>query len=73
MLYTAPDDIGYAISHLYQKYNLSTIQGKLDLISEAAVILSAASSIERNLYISQISGNLDVDRESLKAQFDLLL
>lgn len=52
------------------KYNLSTMQGKVDYINECIKILADVSPVEQDLYLTQLSNSLGVEKASLKIQLD---
>ena len=62
-------DIDYRLEKLYDTYNVSTMQGKIDYLTKAAEIIAASDNpIERNLFIGKLSEKFNVDKSSIEEQ-----
>lgn len=70
MLDAASNEIEFSFLTLRNKYNLNSTQGKIDFLNESIKILCSASPIERDLYISRLSEELGVEKQSIKTQLD---
>ncbi len=70
MLEGASNEIEFAIVNLRGKYNINTTQGKIDFINECIKILINVSPVEQDLYVSRLSEELGVDKNSIKAQLE---
>ena len=70
MLEGASNKIEYQLLNARGKYNLKSTQGKIDFLKIAVKILSNASPIEQDLYISRLAEELDVDKNSIKIQLN---
>ncbi len=68
MLDGSANEIEYAILNLRNEYNLHTTQGKVDFLNEVIKLLSSASVIEQELYISRLSEELQIEKDSVMAQ-----
>ena len=68
MLLGASNELEFAILNAKGKYDLNSTQGKLDFINECIKLLVNASPVEQDLYISRISEELGVDKQSIKTQ-----
>jgi DNA primase len=54
----------YRLNHLMQGYNLNNDQEKIEFLSKAVVIIGKlANAFEKNLYIDNLSSQLNVSRE----------
>ncbi len=59
----------YGIEKLKKKYNLQTSEGKVNFIKEFCVYIGQLNSpVERDIYISKIASQLEVDKQALKEQ-----
>lgn len=70
MLEGASNEIEFALLDLRNKNNLNTTQGKIDFLSGAIKILSDVSPIEQDLYLTRLSGELGVEKASIKIQLN---
>lgn len=70
MLEGASNEIEFAILELRKKFNLNATQGKIDFLKECIKILADVGPIEQDLYLSRLSGELEVEKSSIKAQLD---
>lgn len=70
MLEGASNEIEFAILDLRKKFNLNTTQGKIDFLKECIKVLADVSPIEQDLYLSRLSAELGVEKQSIKAQLD---
>lgn len=68
MLEGASNDIEFAIIELRSKFNLESSQGKIDFLNSVIKILGEATPIEQDIYISRLSDELGIDKNSIKAQ-----
>ena len=70
MLEGAANDIEFSIVSARSKHNLRSTQGKVDFLNEVIKTLSEATPIEQDLYISRLSEELGVEKNSIKAQLE---
>ncbi|MCH5320959.1 MAG: DNA primase, partial [Eubacterium sp.] len=70
MLDGASNEIEFALLELRNNNNLNTTQGKIDFLNGAIRILSDVSPIEQDLYLSRLSSELGVEKESIKIQLN---
>ncbi len=70
MLDGAANETEFALHDLINKYNLATPQGKIDYVKDAIKILADVSPVEKDIYISRISQELNIDKESIKIQLE---
>ncbi|MGN1202621.1 MAG: toprim domain-containing protein, partial [Eubacterium sp.] len=70
MLEGASNEIEFALLDLRKKCNLNTTQGKIDFLNGAVKVLCNVSPIEQDLYLSRLSGELGVEKSSIKLQLD---
>lgn len=70
MLDGASNETEFALHDLINKHNLTTPQGKIDYVKDAIKILVNCSPVEKDIYISRISQELNIDKESIKIQLD---
>lgn len=68
MLEGSSNEIEYKIINLRASYDLKSTQGKIDFLNEVIKILADADPIAQDLYISRLSEELSVDRQSIKAK-----
>ena len=68
MLDGATNETEFNILRLRRNYNIATTQGKIDFASAVIPVLAAAEPVERDLYVSRISEEIGVDKNSLTAQ-----
>ena len=68
MLEGASNETEFEILRARNNYNINTTQGKLDFLNECVRILSTASPIEQDLYMSRLAEELGVDKNSIKLQ-----
>ena len=62
-------DIEYRLDKLRDNYNVSHTQGKIDYITAAsAVIAELSNPIERDVYISELSEKLNVQKSAIEQQ-----
>ncbi|MBQ5824946.1 MAG: DNA primase [Clostridia bacterium] len=65
----AANDIEYRLQGIRAKYNTMTDDGKIGFMREAVSVLAAISSeIERDVYISRLSNDLEISKEAIAAQ-----
>ncbi len=65
----AANDVEYRLMNIRAKYNTMTDDGKVGFMREAVAVLAAISSeIERDVYISRLSNDLDISKEAITAQ-----
>ncbi len=59
----------YEIAKLKNKYNTETNEGKVNFIKEVTEYLASLESpVERDIYISKISAELNIDKQAVKEQ-----
>lgn len=68
MLEGATNEIEFHILRLRRNYNLATTQGKIDFASAVIPVLADAEPVERDLYLSRISEEIGIEKNSLNAQ-----
>lgn len=68
MLEGSANEIEYALVNLRNKYNLATTQGKIDFLNDSIKVLDEVTPIEQDLYISRLSEELGVEKQSIKSQ-----
>ncbi len=60
-------DIDYRLEKLYDKYDTSTTQGKIDYLTQAMHIISISDNpIERNLFMAKLSEKFDMEKSSME-------
>ena len=65
----AANDIEYRLQGIRARYNTMTDDGKVGFMREAVTVLAGISSeIERDVYISRLSTDLDISKEAITAQ-----
>ncbi len=65
----AANDIEYRLQGIRSRYNTITDDGKVGFMREAVTVLAGISSeIERDVYISRLSTDLDISKEAITAQ-----
>lgn len=65
----AANDIEYRLQGIRSRYNTMTDDGKVGFMREAVVVLAGISSeIERDVYISRLSNDLDISKEAISQQ-----
>lgn len=70
MLEGASNEIEFSLVNARKKHNLLTTQGKLDFLNDAIKLLVNVSPIEQDLYISRLSEELGVEKQSIKIQLE---
>lgn len=66
---TALNDTEYALSEIKKKYDISTDDGRLGCLNESVnVLASVRNEIERDIYASKISRELNISRQALDSQ-----
>lgn len=68
MLDGASNEVEFAIMKLRRNYNLQTTQGKSQFAGEVVKVLSNATPIEQDLYLSRIAEELEIEKRALQAQ-----
>ncbi len=68
MLDGSANEIEFEILNARNKYNLDLTQERLDFLNDIIKILSGASKIEQELYVSKICDELNIEKESVMAQ-----
>ena len=68
MLEGASNETEFEILRARNNYDINTTQGKIDFLNECVRILSTASPIEQDLYMSRLAEELGVDKNSIKLQ-----
>ena len=62
-------DTEYRLDKLKDKYNISQLQGRADYITAAAAVISELSNpIDRDVYISELSEKLNVQKTAIEQQ-----
>lgn len=63
------NDTEYALSEIKKKYDISTDDGRLGCLNESVNVLAGVrNEIERDIYASKISRELDISRQALDSQ-----
>lgn len=70
MLEGASNEIEFSLMSLRKKYNLNATQGKIDFLNDAIKILINVSPIEQDLYVSRLSEELQIDKQSIIIQLN---
>ncbi len=70
MLDGASNEVEFALLGLKSKYNTNSTQGKIDYLNDAVKILAGTSPIEQDIYLTRLSEELEVSKQSIKAQLD---
>lgn len=66
---TALNDTEYALSEIKKKYDISTDDGRLGCLNESVNVLAGVrNEIERDIYASKISRELNISRQALDSQ-----
>ncbi len=69
----ASNDIEYKLLAQREKFDLSTSNGKLEFLREAVKLLADLDgAIERDIYISKLSSELNVSRDAIQTQVNEL-
>ncbi|MCM1114726.1 MAG: DNA primase [Clostridium sp.] len=68
MLDGASNEIEFKLLDLRRKYNINATQGKIDFLNDAIKVLADVSPIEQDLYLTRLSDELQVDKNSIKIQ-----
>ncbi len=68
MLESSSNEIEYKILSLRSNYDLNSLKGKNDFLSEVIKLLAECTPIEQDLYLSKLAEELNVDKASAKAQ-----
>lgn len=67
------NDIEYRLQKLKQEHNIETTDGRVAYLESASkVIASISSPLERDVYISKICAEMDVDKNAFKQQLSRL-
>lgn len=67
----AVNDTEFALGEARSKYDLSTEDGKLGFLNDAVTVLaSVKNAIERDIYISKLSGELEVEKRAILTQME---
>lgn len=65
----AVNDTEFALADAKSRYDTATEDGKLGFLNEAVIILSEIhNAIERDLYVSKLAGELNVEKSAITAQ-----
>lgn len=70
MLEGASNEIEFSLMSLRKKYNLNATQGKIEFLNDAIKILINVSPIEQDLYVSRLSEELQIDKQSINIQLN---
>lgn len=70
MLDGASNEIEFALLDIRNKHNVNVTQGKIDFIKDAIKILADVSPVEKDIYISRIADELEVEKDSIKIQLE---
>lgn len=68
MLDSSANDIEYAILNIRSKYDLNVTKDQVDFLNDIVKLLSNATKIEQELYISRICEELKIEKSSIYAQ-----
>ena len=73
LLEKSGNDIEYRLQKLKQEHNIETTDGRVAYLDSASkVIASISSPLERDVYISKISAEMNVDKNAFKQQLSRL-
>lgn len=73
LLDKSDNDIEYRLQKLKQEHNIETTDGRVAYLESASkVIASISSPLERDVYISKICAEMDVDKNAFKQQLSRL-
>lgn len=72
LLDKADNDTEYKLSKLREKYIVETDDGKLNFLREAVKVLAFCDSIERDVYAMRLSDELNVGKDAIIQQINLL-
>lgn len=65
----AANDVEYRLLNIRSQYNTATDDGKVGFMREAVNVLAAINSeIERDVYISRLSNDLEISKDAITAQ-----
>lgn len=65
------NDVRYRLSKLKQQYNVSTAEGKVVFMSEAAKLLAKLDNfVERDVYAGELCIELDIDKKAFLRQIE---
>lgn len=70
MLEGATSEIEFELLKIRKQYDLKTTRGKADFVNGIMGVLSNASPVERDLYVSRISEELGIQKRSVSAQLN---
>lgn len=70
MLDGASNEVEFALLDLRKDNNLNSTQGKIDFLNAAIKILCNVGPIEQDLYLTRLSNELSVEKNSIKAQLE---
>ncbi len=71
ILNNSGNDIDYRLFKLSSKYDLKTTSGKLSYLSDAVKVLATVdNAMERDIYCSKLSDQVDVEKNSIKEQIE---
>ncbi len=70
MINGALNESEYRLYKLQKSFNIENAQGKLDFMNKAVAVLADAPPIEQDIYISRLSEELNIERNSIKAQVE---
>ena len=66
---SAVNDTEFALNDAKSRYDVTTEDGKLGFLNEAVTVLAGVNNaIERDLYTSKLSSELDVEKKALESQ-----
>ena len=69
----AENDIEYRLNAIRSRYNTLSDDGKIGFMREAVTVLAAISSeIERDVYITKLSNEMNISKEAITAQVTAL-
>lgn len=72
MLNEASNDIEYKLYKLKNNCNLNSANGKIQYINEAINVLKTATPVEQDLYLTELSKELNIDKRTLKLQLQYI-
>lgn len=70
MLEGATSDVEFEILKLRKQFDLNLTRGKVDFINSVIKILAGITPVEKDLYISRLSNELGVSKQSIEAQLN---
>ncbi|MCD7722597.1 MAG: DNA primase, partial [Clostridiales bacterium] len=70
MLDGASNEVEFSLLNIRNAVDLGTTQGKIDFINRAVAVLANKTPVEKDLYTSRIAEELEVSKNSIRAQLE---